>query len=150
MSNSTNFPSLQNVYGPQDRDERIKQYKAPVAKKIKKITVKYPENMDQSEKDSLCCPISLELMFAPAITNCSHIFEMRSINRCMAEHDICPICRKQISSINKLSGNHEVVQNLKKINIRYKDKMYTYSEFLKSVYKSDDNWTIKIMQCIEK
>jgi hypothetical protein len=60
-------------------------------------------NMLTSETDSdFKCPICQELIISSTATNCGHIFCEFCINTWKEERSVCPICRAEMHSMNRI------------------------------------------------
>ena len=53
-------------------------------------------------KENLTCPISMNPIepSTACITSCQHVFERESIQRWLADHENCPVCRQAVSICN--------------------------------------------------
>jgi hypothetical protein len=136
------YQTYQNIFNPSTNTKNQKKEKKEKKERIikKKIKIIFPQDMDDEIKDSLHCPISLDLMLTPTKTSCQHVFDVKSINEWIKENNTCPVCRGQILDIKNLDieNNNQIIENLEKIKIKYKRKIYTYGQFMKDEYNYHD------------
>jgi hypothetical protein len=137
--NSTNNTQAQTQTQNKEKKEgKKKEKKEKILKK--KIQIIFPEDMNDETKETLYCPISLDLMLTPMKTSCQHIFDMKNINEWIKQNNTCPVCRGQILDIKNLDveNNNKIMEILEKIKIKYKRKIYTYEQFMKEEYNYHD------------
>ena len=74
------------------------------------------EYIDNQIPTHLICPISLELINNPFITNCGHTYDKSSIDTHLEKEDFCPLCRNKITEIKPNFILTSVIDNYKKNN----------------------------------
>ena len=51
-------------------------------------------------EDYFLCPITMNVMKDPVVSNCGHTYEKEAIEAWMQSKEICPICKKIITNVS--------------------------------------------------
>ena len=86
------------------------------------------KEMEKNDMQDIACPISLDYMDEPIITNCGHVFCKNNIKFLLASTGSCPMCRNKIESFTKHQKIFDIL-NDKIYNIN--DEIVSYREYRK-------------------
>jgi hypothetical protein len=92
------------------------------------LSIDDDDSLSRNEFCELRCPISLDCMDEPVITNCGHVFSKSSLKGLMRNTRKCPLCRQSINFFNK---NKEIEDKLSEKYFVINDIRISLQEFQK-------------------